>query len=201
MKKRNAFTLIEILVVLVIIGMLIWVLFDIYITISKITFRVELQKNVNEELLFVTDTLQNLSNRNSIDYSGYATSPEEVSNYNLFTNKGIVDRLYLSWEDGSLFVYSSGCDSSWEYCKLFMNKNWSVIQLTQDKVLLKNTKFKIIPFEDEDSYNCELQDKTNAYECRNNPWFWFITQMYSTWYDQERRTHNVYIDVQQFFNN
>jgi len=38
---------------------------------SKISFRVEQQKIVNQELLFVTEALQNLSNRNNIDYSRY----------------------------------------------------------------------------------------------------------------------------------
>jgi len=196
MKNKNAFTLIEILIVLVIVAMLMGVLFDIYITISRITFRVELQKNVNNELLFVSDTLQNLSNRNEINYSWYNVG----GNNKLFTNNWITDILYLSWEDGNVSLYASGCDWS-RYCGLFMNKDWKEIKLTQDKVLFKNTKFKIIPFESSDLYKCEEIDDKNAYKCRNNPWFWFITQMYSENYDKDRWTHNVYLNVQQFFNN
>ena len=204
MKKRNAFTLIEILVVLVIVAMLMWVLFEIYITISRITFRVELQKNINDELLFVTDTLQNLSNKYQIDYSEYDTA-------SMFTNKWLTDTLYLYWEDLSweilkISVYASGCDSSWNYCRLFMNNDGKRFPLTQDKVLFKNTKFKIIPFEKIDyqdwiSHCEEEKGALWAYECRNNQWFWFITQMYSQNYDKDRWTHNVYLNVQQFFNN
>jgi hypothetical protein len=38
---------------------------------SQISFRVEQQKIVNQELLFVTEILQNLANRNDIDYDRY----------------------------------------------------------------------------------------------------------------------------------
>jgi prepilin-type N-terminal cleavage/methylation domain-containing protein len=96
MKNRKAFTLIEVLVVLVIVAMLMGVLFEIYITISRITFRVELQKNVNEELLFVTDSLQNLSNRNQIDYSRYTYDMDEAVKYNLYTSDGVVEKLFLT---------------------------------------------------------------------------------------------------------
>jgi hypothetical protein len=78
--------------------------------------------------------------------------------------------------------------------------------LTQDKVLFSNTKFKIIPFEKIDYQNwtsyCEQEKGALwAYDCRNNQWFRFITQMYSQNYDKDRWTHNVYLNVQQFFNN
>jgi len=38
---------------------------------SQISFRVEQQKIVNQELLFLSETLQNLANRNQIDYQKY----------------------------------------------------------------------------------------------------------------------------------
>lgn len=199
MKKRKAFTLIEVLIVLVIVAMLIWILFDIYITISRITFRVELQKYVNEELLFVTDTLQNLSNRNEIDYSEYSGNQK-----NLFYYSWLTDVLYLSWDDWKIQVYASGCNAE-RYCWLYMRKNGSEFSLAQgdQKVLFKDTKFKVIPFEKIDyawgSTQCEKS--LNAYICRNNQWFWFMTQMYSKNYDRDRWTHNVYLNVQQFFNN
>jgi prepilin-type N-terminal cleavage/methylation domain-containing protein len=69
--NKKAFTLIEITLVVAIIGLLAGVLFKTYITMSQISFRVEQQKIVNQELLFVTQTLQNLANRNNIDYKRY----------------------------------------------------------------------------------------------------------------------------------
>jgi prepilin-type N-terminal cleavage/methylation domain-containing protein len=71
MLNKKAFTLIEITLVVAIIGLLAGILFKTYITMSQISFRVEQQKIVNQELLFVTETFQNLANRNKIDYERY----------------------------------------------------------------------------------------------------------------------------------
>jgi hypothetical protein len=46
-------------------------LFKTYITISQISFRVEQQKIVNQELLFVSEIMQNFANRNKINYDEY----------------------------------------------------------------------------------------------------------------------------------
>lgn len=200
MKNRKAFTLIEILIVLVIVAMLMGVLFEIYITISRITFRIELQKNVNEELLFVTDTLQNLSNRNEIDYSKYEYNTNGDIKYNLYPD-GITEKLFLTWDDGEITLYGSGC-GSWD-C-LYMDKldeKW--IQLTQETANFSGIRFKVIPFEkiDYDEYVSTCEETRNAYACRNNQWFWFMTTIYTKWYDEDRWTHSVDIHVNQFFNN
>lgn len=206
MKNRKGFTLIEVLIVLVIVAMLMGVLFEIYITISRITFRIELQKNVNEELLFVTDTLQNLSNRNEIDYSKYRYDTDTDEKYNLFITNGITDNLFLTWDDGEITLYGSGC-GSWD-C-LYMDR-WDEkgIQLTQETANFSGIQFKVIPFEkiNYDTYEskCENPDNPkakNAYACRNNQWFWFMTTIYTKWYDKDRWTHSVDIHVNQFFNN
>lgn len=205
MKKRNAFTLIEILVVLVIVAMLMWVLFEIYITISRITFRVEQQKYVNEELLFVSDTLQNLSNRNSIDYEAYWDI--------LFHEKWLVTSLCLSWQDGKIAIYPK-CNSG--ICNLYMRKGWNCMKDVIDndvvketlltptsKVYFEDVKFKVVPFESLDytlESKCE-ENGSNVYVCRNNQWFWFMSTIYYTWYDKDRWTHNISLNVQQFFNN
>ena len=170
------------------------VLFEIYITISRITFRIELQKNVNEELLFVTDTLQNLSNRNEIDYSKY-------DYYGLSETHWITDKLFLTWDDGEIALYGSGC-GSWE-C-LYMDR-WDKhgIQLTQETANFSGIQFKVIPFEkiNYSSGDSKCEETKNAYACRNNQWFWFMTTIYTERYDKDRWTHNVDIHVNQFFNN
>jgi hypothetical protein len=55
---------------------------------SQISFRVEQQKIVNQELLFVSEIIQNFANRNDIDYSKYNTD--------LVYSIGISDILYLT---------------------------------------------------------------------------------------------------------
>lgn len=195
MKKIRAFTLLEILIVLVITGMLFAVLFRVYITISQITFRVQEQKYVNEELLFLSESLQNFSNRNKIDYTEYGTW--------LFDTNWFTDMLYMSWEDWKFAIYSSGINCGSGVCELYLQKDWEEIQISKNKIFLSKAKFKIIPFEPVDytTYSkCEDAGK-NAYACRNNPWFWFMANIYSSAYNQEHWTNNVYLNVQQFFNN
>jgi prepilin-type N-terminal cleavage/methylation domain-containing protein len=71
---KRAFTLIEMLIVICILGIFSVVLFRTYRTVSEISFRVEQQKIVNEEFLFVSEVLQNFANRNSIDFTKYNES-------------------------------------------------------------------------------------------------------------------------------
>lgn len=195
MKNKRAFTLIELLIVLVIMSILIGVLFDVYITISKISYRVELQKHVNEELYFISETLQNLSNRNEINYDEYGTW--------LFNTSWMTETLYLSWEDWQIAIYSSGVNCNSGICNLYMNKNNKEIQLTQDSVYFSKAKFKIIPFEKLDYQSESICERTldNVYACRFNQWFWFMVSIYSARYSDERWTSDVYLKVQQFFNN
>lgn len=195
MKKLKAFTLLEILIVLVITGMLFAVLFRVYITISQITFRVQEQKYVNEELLFLSESLQNFSNRNKIDYSKYWTW--------LFDTSGFTDILYMNWEDWEFSLYSSGVDCESGICNLYISKDWVETQISKNKIYFSKSKFKIIPFEPVDYTRlseCETLGG-NAYACRNNPWFWFMVKIYSSAYSDQHWTNNVYMDIQQFFNN
>jgi prepilin-type N-terminal cleavage/methylation domain-containing protein len=94
--KKKAFTLIEILIVLFIVGMLIGIMFKVYTTVAQIAFRVEQQKNVNQELLFMSEILQNFSNRNKIDYSKYGDDRSVDSRNNLVVNNGYTNVLYMT---------------------------------------------------------------------------------------------------------
>jgi len=71
-KKRNAFTLIELMIVIVIIGLLSVILLKTYTWITEMTFRVQQTKNVHQEVLHVTQVLQNFADRDEIDFSQYS---------------------------------------------------------------------------------------------------------------------------------
>ena len=187
--------------VTVIVGILAWVLFKTYITISQISFRVEQQKYLNQELLFVSETLQNFANRNKIDYDMYP---------NLNETNWIVDILYMTWEDGSLSVYSQwSCiwlkdtPSTFDLmsgCNLVVEKDWKITKIT-DFVYLSKTLFKIIPYMDSQQYfeNPNLCE-SNYLTCLSDHGFWFFTNFYSKWYNSNNRSTNVSLFVQQFFN-
>ena len=209
MKNKKAFTLIEIILVVAIIGMLAWILFKTYITMSQIAFRVEQQKIVNQELLFVTETLQNLSNRNEIDYSKYNDDTIE-NNINLVETKWLANILYMTGDDGSVSIFSSGnCVALNErldrekleiWCNLVLQKDDKSIVLTKDLVYITDALFKLIPFADDESY---IQDsglcESNYLACIGDPGFWFVANIYNRWHDTSR-TNNVSVFVQQFFN-
>lgn len=197
--KKKAFTLIEILIVLFIVGMLIGIMFKVYTTVAQIAFRVEQQKNVNQELLFMSEILQNFSNRNKIDYSKYGDDRSVDSRNNLVVNNGYTNVLYMTWEDGEFAIYSSG-ENCWSgFCDLYIFKNNSETRLTSNQTHISKAVFKVIPYEN-DWYaivNCQ----TNQFACRNHQWFWFFVDIYSNMYNKEKWTNNIYMNVQQFFNN
>jgi len=202
MQNKKAFTLIEMVLVVLIVWLLTWILFKTYITMSKISFRVEQQKIVNQELLFVTQELQNLSNRNKIDYNRYNSS--------LLDSEWLSNILYLSGEDWLISIFASG-DCVWldsepesnqvdNWCELILEKDDKVISLTNNNVYISDVLFKVLPFVSDDMY---LQDinlcDTNYLSCLHSQWFWFIVKIYNKWYDVTW-TNNVSIFVEQFFN-
>lgn len=199
---KKAFTLIELLIVICILGIFSVVLFRTYKTISDIAFRVEQQKKVNEEFLFVSEVLQNFANRNSIDFTKY--------NESLGTTSWFTERLYLSWEDWNVEIYSSwNCvdfsqipdfSNLQSWCSLFL-KTWAEanpIKLTSDSVYFSKAKFKIIPYSA--SYYEWTECKTNYFACINDDWFWLFVDIYPKHYSEDLWANDIHLLVQHFFN-
>jgi hypothetical protein len=69
-----------------IIGILFVILFRAYTTISQVTFRVQLEKDIQQEMIRISQTLQNLADNYTIDF-------EASTLYNLN------DKLFLSGEE------------------------------------------------------------------------------------------------------
>ena len=100
-KMKKAFTLAEIIIVLVIIGLLALVLTQSYITITKIAFTIEQEKNLTEESLMITQLFQSIADTSTIDYEKYDGK--------LYETKGFTGTLYLTggeWKNTK--IYSSG---------------------------------------------------------------------------------------------
>ena len=207
---KRAFTLIEILIVTIIIGILVWILFRTYITISQISFRVEQQKTLNKEILFVSETLQNFANRNKIDYDKYYEK-----NIRLNQTKWITDILYLSGEDGRFSIYSSGAcladlntaptrSDLEKPCHLILENDydWKIINITDSSIYTSKAIFKVIPYADNQSYidDKEKLCESNYLACLHDHGFWFFSNFYSKGYNPYNRSTNVTLLVQQFFN-
>jgi len=202
---KKAFTLIELLIVIVILGILTFVLFSAYNKISEISFRVEQERRVNEELLFLSEVLQNFANRNSIDFDQYGTG--------LVDMKWFTWTLYLSWEDGKFSIYTSWSCVEYSktptsghldgWCSFYFSSGDKVVKLTNDSVYFSQAKFKIIPYSD-DYFSSELNGaelcETNYFACVNDDWFWLFTDVYPRAYTTWVWSNNIHVLVQHFFN-
>lgn len=201
MKKASWFTLVEILIVLVLVGILSAILFRSYTRISQVAFRVQQTKRVHQELLSLSQILQNFVDRNTIDYSKYASGE-------LLRTQWIVSDLYLSGQDGSLHIFTTGdCLLSWsklisrDICSLVLQQSGTSLVLNDShSALLRMPVFKIFPFASTDAYLqqeavCPQQDYLH---CVQTPGFWFLFTIYSSNYNEER-SNKVRIPGQLFF--
>jgi len=71
MKIRKAFTLLELIIVMAILGILFVLLLRTYNRIGTMVFRVQQEKEVAQEILQISQLIQNYSDRNTIDYVEY----------------------------------------------------------------------------------------------------------------------------------
>jgi prepilin-type N-terminal cleavage/methylation domain-containing protein len=200
-KRTRWFTLIELIIVMVIIGILSVILLRTYTWISQIVFRVQQTRNVHQEVLQVSQIVQNFADNDMVDFSQYTW---------LATTQWLTSVLYLKGRDGSLSFYVTGeCASpmisgnlilTWR-CYIAMVQSWELIQLTDpNKVNIRNLVFKIIPFASESAYlswtaYCEKDDYLH---CIHKPWFRILFDAYSINYGTQW-TNKVYIPFQLFY--
>ncbi|MDO4714286.1 MAG: type II secretion system protein [bacterium] len=168
---KKAFTLLEILIVVVLFGLLAGIILQTYTTISQIGFRLQQEKEISKEALIISQVLENIAQTHTIEYNKYDW--KELNKQN-----GIVDTLYLKDNDGTLRSLSSECSpakdpsqadlasyekrdsaayNTSEYqalqekiknadCSLIMTEESERIPLLENKAFrLTQIKFKIIP--------------------------------------------------------
>ena len=71
MKNKKGFTLLELIIVMAILGILFVMLLKTYNRIATMVFRVQQEKEVAQEILQMSQLMQNFSDRNTIDYPQY----------------------------------------------------------------------------------------------------------------------------------
>lgn len=202
-KKKSGFTLLELLIVVWIVWLLIVILFRAYATVSQVTFRLQQEKNVMQETLFISQILQNFSETSKLDYTKYS---------DLVDKKGITNRLYLRNQSWTFSVFTTGfCVSSAVFaswltkeqlslpCVLVIeHEDWSQIILTDShRVLLSQAFFKIIPFTD--PISVLSWSSQQVFLVLQKPSFWFFAEAYSPVFSRDW-IKNAHVFVQQFFN-
>ncbi len=207
MNKAKWFTLVETIIVLVIIWILSIVLMKTYTFISQISFRIEQEKKVTQEILFISQIIQNFSDRNSIDYDKYHT---KLWTWFLSIKKWLTKILYLSWQDWNIEIYSTWTCLDpwisidfltwWYQCHLQVNNNWQIVDISNPKTTyLSQVIFKIVPYDSPQNYINWISTCTNYIGCIHKPWFFIISKAYSITYNQHRY-NRINIPIQQFFN-
>lgn len=198
----------ELIIVMAILGILFVMLLRTYNRIATMVFRVQQEKEVNQEILQISQLIQNFSDRNTIDYAKY----DPLWTGSLLVTKWITDVLYLTGQDGHLSFFSSGTncvDPAIEYdpgvssgCSLYMmdNTNTPIALLNSKKIVISKVVFKVIPFASQEQYllSSSFCATGDYLHCLNSPWFRVIFKAYSVNYGRQRATH-VAIPFQQFF--
>lgn len=218
--KLKWFTLVEMIIVIVIIGILAVVLTESYITISRVALRVEQEKNISEESLILTQIFQAISDEATIDYDAY--SGESI---NLKLNNWFTDKLYLTWGQWSwTSIYTTGencLELEWNFpasadgnypdysekiqnatgCDLVMKQweEWEEISLiTNWKVITSKAMFKIIPYNNDEYYFGD-DSETGIVNNLHQPAFWMFIHLYAPLY-QPKWTNKIDQPLQLFFN-
>jgi len=200
MKTRKFwFTIIELLISIVIIGILTTVLFRAYNSISETTFRVQQEKNIQQEMIWIAQTLQNISDNNSIDFDSYIESIP-------------TDSLFLSGKDGKIKITSQwNCvfdipEITWfnqeqkdNPCQLIiMNQDWSIIPITtSSESLISKPNFTIFPTKPN---NKIIEEDQNPFLKIRQPSFKINFSIYTPLYEKWNWIRTSSILFQQFFN-
>ena len=217
--KNKAFTLVEILIVVWLFWLLSGIILQTYTTISRISYRIQQEKEIAKEALVLTQVLENLAQTTTINYSKHPY-------WDLQASDGMVSELYLKDEknqgisiktDGACFQASELREQkeNWSSselellpvekdCKLILKKNKEEITLLDSKKFnISQAQFKIIPF-------ISNQDLQKIYEIENQdsnisklppagkPGFWLFITLTSKHYTPSQRSNNVVLPLQTF---
>lgn len=189
-----------------ILGILFVLLLRTYNRIGTMVFRVQQEKEVAQEILQISQLIQNYSDRNTIDYVEYWSD-------DLVAKQWIADILYLSGQDGKISFFARGtCVDpaveysltgvvEWSWCSLYMmTKDKTIELINTKKIAISDVVFKIIPFASEQQYlaSDSLCTEWDYLHCLNAPGFRMIFKAYSTNYGRQWATH-VTVPFQQFF--
>ncbi len=221
--KNKAFTLVEILIVVWLFWLLSGIILQTYTTISRISYRIQQEKEIAKEALVLTQVLENIAQTYTIDYS-----KPEYKYPKLQRSEGIVSELHLKDEKNqAVTINTTGAcfqatqlreqKENWSSseeetlknirnsnCKLILKKNKEEITLLDSKKFnISQAQFKIIPFISNQNlqkiYEIEKQD-SNIKELppAGKPGFWLFITLTSKHYTPSQRSNNVVLPLQTF---
>lgn len=136
--KNKAFTLVEILIVVWLFWLLSGIILQTYTTISRISYRIQQEKEIAKEALVLTQVLENLAQTTTIDYSKYSYS-------DLQSSGGIVSELHLKDENNQKITINT-TGACFQASELREQKQLELLPVENEKKLktIRNSNCKLI---------------------------------------------------------
>lgn len=190
--QKSWFTLIELLISLVIIGVLSILLVEVYQTMISIWVRVEHEKIIQTELLFAMQTVQNLVDKNTIViwWSYWSTTNQLV--------------LSWVWWVTTLVLDGSDCQSTiltWTVhnCNLQLKTNdgQTINLFNTNKIKLSHTFFKPIP---DKAFTLQDETKDEIATTYTHQWIRRFGTISIARYNPQSRSFKSSMPFQTFFN-
>lgn len=189
--NKKAFTLIELIIVIIVVGILSVLLFRTLSDMIKTNARVQQEKILAQEMIGIQTSLNSISEHYPyVDQAAY-------SNNNLTTNsQWIVSKLHLINDNDEKITISGTGDCSNE-CYLIAQINDDQEMMLTNKKLSKfsNITFKILPIQ---NYTTSQYEENFQREHISQPWFWVfgtLTNNLKPWYISK-----VSYNIQHFIN-
>ena len=136
--KNKAFTLVEILIVVWLFWLLSGIILQTYTTISRISYRIQQEKEIAKEALVLTQVLENLAQTTTINYSEYSYS-------DLQSSGGMVSELHLKDEKNQGITINTTGDC-FQASELREQKQLELLPVEKEKTLknIRNSNCKLI---------------------------------------------------------
>ena len=202
---KKAFTLVEIIIVIVIFALLSGAILRTYTTITKIAFRIEQDKELAKEVLILSQVLHNIAEEATIYYEKY-----QAKGIDLKQEKGITDTLYLTWgmRTGTEIASVGDCEKSsnlytssyqtekseFSGCKLLLTKEYApdtaITLLWNGNINQSKMKFKVIPYLPNNQQDSDIDT--------GKPGFRILGSIYSAFYNPQRRENKSVFPIQLF---
>ncbi len=198
--KKFWFTLLELLISISIIAILVVILFRAFNTISEVSFRAQQEKNIQQELIRINQSLQNIADNHSIDFDRYKENSEDKHS-----------SLFLSWESKIEITSTWNCllDTKIQTgfdqeqidnpCQLIIiPEDWEIIEISSpSQSIISQPFFTIHP----NKANSEIiKNENNPHLQIRQPGFQLNFTIYSPIYQKWNRVKTSKILFQQFFN-
>lgn len=174
---KKAFTLVELLIVTIIMSILFILLSKAYLLTSSLYVYEINHKNIEKDILFFNQNLQNLADNTEIDYTKYTS---------LWNTLGFTWVLYLKWWNHEYKLYQS-----WAQIFLIKDNKLTISLINTWENIVNKLYFKIIPYVDP----FKIFQDTNQ-----QPYVTVFLDIKTKYYNKEIWWQNVKYQIQEWFN-